>query len=140
MLRGHKTSCNKEKNSYRTEQNISLIWHITGTIFVLLEVTNLKVCIYIYSTTYFLLPSCWTSLSILPIFCCSNGRAFPLQLLGQLQSHPRLSTEHSDYICLLQMIIFPSASQLQIPTTVYPSLNLFFIEFHQHKAIVNTSV
>lgn len=46
MLRGHKTSCNEKENVYRTEQNISLIWYIKGTILVLLEVTDLRVYLY----------------------------------------------------------------------------------------------
>lgn len=54
--------------------------------------------IYLSSTTYFLLPSCWTSLSLFPIFCCSSGWAFPFHLLWQLQSHPRLSTEHTQWL------------------------------------------
>lgn len=136
MLRGHKTSCNERENSHRTEQNTSLIWHIL----VLLEFTNLKVYIYplphISSSlpagpAYPFFPFSAAAVAGLFLFTCS-GSCSPTLVSA-------LST-HSDYICLLQMIIFPSASQLQIPITVYPALNLFFIEFHQHKAIVNTSV
>lgn len=140
MSRGQKIPCSERENSYGTEQSISVVQHIKGTILVLLENTNLEVYIYVL---YHIFPPLFLLDQPTPSSCFLLHQWLSFSFSLHLPSAVPPSSWHSTHTvitCLLQMIIFPSASQLQISITVSPFLKLFFIEFHQHKAIVNTSV